>query len=466
MKQIAILAILVMAFTVEALSQCANWNSLPNKTEIEEAHVLYRDFFKAKNYKEALGYWKKAYEAAPAADGKRDWHFSNGIDMHLELYKVETDEAKKEAYKQTILKLYDEWVKCIEAGSIEITGSTNKEYAGYIRGREAFNMYYFLNMPYDDDIKMIDECLEKAGNKAEYIVFDPYARIVVFEFTNKQMDKATARKIHKKLNDVADYNIANNKELGSYYATAKEAMNAVFAQIEDDIFDCDYFMEKLVPEYKAAPNDGELVKRVYVTLLQKGCNAEEPIMVEMNKRYVAYADSVNAVLQADFYAKNPGAHARDLYKDEKYDEAIKKWEEAISQSESEDKVAEYNYWIGYTKFHKKQETSSALTNARRGLNSPDYRGKALMLIGDAYARLSRGCGDASWEQRLAIIAVIDKYQAAKAADPSIADEANRKIGIYSSSLPERQAGFMRKVGEGETVNLSCLGESVRVRYID
>ncbi|NJK83018.1 MAG: hypothetical protein HC912_03580 [Saprospiraceae bacterium] len=221
-----------------------------------------------------------------------------------------------------------------------------------------------------------------------------------------------------------------------------------------------------MPEYKAAPNDGELVKRIYVTLLQRGCSAEDPMMVEINQRYVAYADSVNALLQADFYAKNPGAYARDLYKDEKYDEAISKWEEAISQAEDEEKAAEYNYWIGYTKFHKKQETSSALSNARKGLNSTEYRGKALMLIGDAYARLSRGCGDAAWEQRLAVIAVIDKYQAAKAADPSIAEEANRKIGIYNGSLPERQAGFMRKVGEGETVSLSCLGESVRVRYID
>ncbi|NJK83019.1 MAG: hypothetical protein HC912_03585 [Saprospiraceae bacterium] len=240
MKQIGILAILVVAFTVEALAQCATWNSLPNKVEIEEAHVLYRDFFKTKNYKEALSYWKKAYEAAPAADGKRDWHFSNGVDMYLELFKAETDAAKKEEYKQTILTLYNEWVKCVEAGSIEISGSTNKEYAGYVRGREAFNMYYFLNMPYEDDVKIIDEALEKSGNKTEYIVFDPYARIVVFEFTNQQMDKETARKIYKRLNDIADYNIANNKELGSYYATAKESMNAVFAQIENDIFDCDF----------------------------------------------------------------------------------------------------------------------------------------------------------------------------------------------------------------------------------
>ena len=46
--------------------------------------------------------------------------------------------------------------------------------------------------------------------------------------------------------------------------------------------------------------------------------------------------------------------------------------------------------------------------------------------------MSRSCDD--WNQRLAIIAVIDKYSYARSIDPSVADDANRRIGSYTGAL--------------------------------
>ncbi len=476
MKQIGMVAVMIAAFTVSAFAQCATWNELSNKNEILDAHSLYRDSYKmarksdgtfdVEMLKKAIPYWTKVFEAAPAADGKRDWHYSNGVDIYLELFKAETDAAKKEEYKQKVLALYDGWVQCIEAGAITVSDTKPEEYVGYIRGREAFNMYYTLNVPYEDNLASLETAVSKAGNKSEYIVFDPYARIVVYQFSSELMDKEVARDVYTKLNAIADYNIENNKQYGSYYKTAKESMNAVFAQIENYIFDCDYFKVKLLPQHEADPKNGELLRSIISTLRQRGCTDEDPAMQDLAAKYKTYADSVNAVLQAEQYANFPHIHARDLYKEGDYDKAIDKWQEAIDKAEEEDKIAEYNYWIGYTKFFKKDEVGSALGNARRGISSSEYGGKSLMLIGDIYAKLSRSCGDAAWEQRLAVIAVINKYAAAKEKDPSIASEANRKIGIYRSSLPERQAGFMRKVNEGQSVSLSCLGEIVKVKFVD
>lgn len=476
MKQIGMIAVLIAVFTSSAFAQCATWVGLSNEGEILDAHSLYRDNYKMarksdgtfdlERLKGALPYWTKVFEVAPAADGKRDWHYANGVDIYMELFKAETDATKKDEYKQKVLDLYDGWVQCIESGAIIVSNTSKEEYIGYIRGREAFNMYYTLNVPYEDNIASLEEAIDKAGNKSEYIVFDPYARIVVYQFTNELMDKEMARDVHKKLNDIADHNIENNQQFGSYYKTAKESMNAVFAQIENYIFDCDYFKEKLLPEHEADPKNGELLRSIISTLKQRGCTDEDPTMADLNAKYKSYADSVNAILQAEQYAKFPHIHARALYKEEKWDEAIGKWEEAMEKAEEEDKAAEYNYWIGYTKFFKKDQVGGALANARKGMSSSEYGGKATMLVGDIYAKLSRSCGDPAWEQRLAVIAVIDKYASAKAKDPSISDEANRKIGIYNASLPERQAGFMRKVSEGQSVSLSCLGESVKVRFID
>ncbi|MEL6721500.1 MAG: hypothetical protein AAFP82_22570, partial [Bacteroidota bacterium] len=423
------IALLSIVFSVSAIAQCETWNDLPNQGEIEEAHVLYRDFFKQKNYAEAFPYWEKAFKAAPAADGKRDLHYSNGVDMYLEQFKAETDAAKKEELKKTILDMYDQWVACVKGGSITLNNTDMEKYVGFIRGREAFNMFYTLNVPYLDNIATLDEAIEVAGNDTEYIILDPYARIVQYQFTNELMDKETARSVYTKLNEIADYNIENNAQFKSAYEQTKESMNAVFATIENNIFDCDYFKAKLMPDFKADPDNGAKTETILKTLLQRGCSQEDPDIMMMQEKYKVYADSINAVRLAEFYQENPGAYATALYKEEKFNEAIEKWEEAIKSAEEEEKANEYNYWIAYTRFHKLKTTSGVIGGARKGTGAADVKGRAYILIGDYYAKVGRSCGDA-WDQRLAILGALEKYATAKSVDPGVADEANRKIGIY------------------------------------
>ncbi|MEN0046627.1 MAG: hypothetical protein AAF806_06195 [Bacteroidota bacterium] len=465
MKQLGIIALLSVVFSVSAMAQCATWNDLSNKGEIEEAHVLYRDFFKQKNYAEAFPYWEKAFNAAPAADGKRDLHFSNGVDMYLEQFKAETDAAKKEELKKTILDMYDAWVGCVENGSIVLNNTDMKKYVGFIRGREAFNMYYTLNVPYSDNIATLDKAIAVAGNDTEYIILRPYANIVQYQFTNELMDKEKAREVYKTLNDIADYNIENNKQFGSTFKAEKEAVNTVFSTIENNIFDCDYFKAKLMPDFKADPDNGAQTETILKTLLQRGCSQEDEDIMMMQEKYKVYADSVNEARLKIFYEENPGPHATALYKDGKYDEAIARWEEAIKQAEEEEKENEYSYWIAYTRFHKKNTTSGVIGGARKGTSAESVKGRAYILIGDYYAKVGRSCGDA-WDQRLAILGALEKYATAKSVDPSVADEANRKMGIYASSKPERQEGFMRQVSEGQKVKSKCIGETVTVRFVD
>ncbi|MEM0993401.1 MAG: hypothetical protein AAGI49_10225 [Bacteroidota bacterium] len=475
MKQLGIIALLLTTYSLATFAQCVTWNDLPNKAEVEENHVLYRDRYKeARNadgtfnvekVQAAMPYWEKVYAAAPAADGKRDLHFSNGIDMLLELFKVEADATKKEALKTRILKMYDDWVACVEAGTITLNNTDMKKHVGFIRGREAFNMYYTLNVPYEDNIAMLDEAIEVAGNDTEYIILRPYANIVQYEFTNELMEKEKAREVYKVLNDIADYNIKNNKEFGSTFKTEKDAVNQVFSSIENYIFDCDYFKAKLVPDFKADPDNGAQTETIIKTLLQRGCDKEDPVILEMQEKYAVYADSVNAVRLAEFYANNPGAHARDLYKEGKYDEAIAKWEEATKAAEEDEKKSEYSYWIAYTRFHKLNTTSGVLSGARKGTEVDAVKGNAYILIGDYYAKVGRSCNDA-WQQRLAILGALAKYATAKSVDPDVSEEANRKIGIYAGSKPERQEGFMRKVSEGQRVKAKCIGEMVTVSFVD
>jgi hypothetical protein len=81
-----------------------------------------------------------------------------------------------------------------------------------------------------------------------------------------------------------------------------------------------------------------------------------------------------------------------------------------------------------------------------------------------YASSARRCGD-DWNQRLAILAAIDKYSYAKSIDPEVADEARKRIGKYNQSRPEKAEGFSRSIKEGASASVGCwIGETVKVRF--
>ncbi len=86
------------------------------------------------------------------------------------------------------------------------------------------------------------------------------------------------------------------------------------------------------------------------------------------------------------------------------------------------------------------------------------------VIGDAYAKMGRNCDD--WTSRLAVLAAIEKYSYAKSIDSEVADDANRRIGQYSGSIPTQQDAFMRGLKEGQAVSVGCgIGETVTLRFI-
>jgi hypothetical protein len=52
-------------------------------------------------------------------------------------------------------------------------------------------------------------------------------------------------------------------------------------------------------------------------------------------------------------------------------------------------------------------------------------------------------------------AALDKYYRAKSVDPSVADDANDKIGRYSQYMPSKTDLFDRGIAEGSSFTVGC-----------
>jgi tetratricopeptide (TPR) repeat protein len=186
--------------------------------------------------------------------------------------------------------------------------------------------------------------------------------------------------------------------------------------------------------------------------------------MEVDSKWKKYAEEENARLRAEFEAKNPSVAAKRLYDEGNYEEAIEKYDLAISEEEDDEKKASYLFSKASIQFRKLKQYSTARSTAYQAAKlKPDW-GRPYMLIGDMYATSARNCGD-DWNQRMAILAAIDKYAYARSIDAEVADEANKKIGRYQASKPELSEGHMRGVKEGETQTVSCwISEKVKVSF--
>ncbi len=457
----------VLLMATPANAQCGKFTEAANPSDAETFHVLYRQDVKSKNFDAAIENWEKAYAAAPAADGLRDVHYTDGIKILKDKLKKETDQAAKDALVKRVVGLYEGVIACLESGSIKLPKTTADKRIAYHLGRQGFDMFYELVTPYSQTRATLESAIEKGGMETEYIVLDPYARIVVHQFTNDKMNKEEARAAYTKLLEIADHNIAAGGKYKAYYEQAKGSVEAIFAQIENNIFDCEYFVEKLRPQYDAAPDDPAVMKEIIPVLKRQGCVAGQPFLDELEAKYSKYATAENARRQAEYEANNPGMMANKMYKAGDFKGAIAKYREALDAETDDSKKAGYYFSIASIQGRKLGQNGQARTNAYNAAKLRPNWGRPYMLIGDLYGKSSRTCGKDGYTRGLAVIAAIDKYRKAKSvdSDPDIAKEANKKIGIYSGSIPPKEDVFMRGMQGGKTAKVGCwIGETVTVRY--
>lgn len=442
-------------------AQCETWSGKPNEGEIVNAHVTYRGFIKDKtvadlkamskeDFNIAFTNWKKAYEAAPAADGVRPFHYIDGRLFYQANMEMAEDATEKAAFLQRIEKLYDQEIQCFPKSE------------AFLLGRKGYDQFYLGGYSLDA-LNTLEAALEAGGDKTEYIVLVPIGELLKYHYKEGNIEKEQVQKLYNAAQAMAEKAIKQKGPYQAYYESGLANMASSISEIESEVFDCAYFKKDLMPRFEKNKDDFEVVSYIYKKLTDQGCEENDPAVQKIKARY----DEMYAVLAAEQEIErrrlNPAYDANELYKEEKYSEAVDRYQEAIDKEDDAAKKAQYLYQMASIQSGKLGQTSNALANARRAAGMNEGWGKPYILIGDIYARISRGCGDA-WEQRLAILAVIDKYSYAKSVDPEVADDANRRIANYNGSLPDKEEGFMRKVSAGDRVAVDCIGETVTVRF--
>jgi tetratricopeptide (TPR) repeat protein len=431
-----------------SLSKCMKFSESPDEEQALNAHVIYRDYLKQKNYAEAFPYWQVAYKLAPAADGKRNTHYADGIKFYEHFLSTETNPSIKNTYIDSIFKFYDEIEYCYGE-------------EGYIAGRKAFDLYYkYKDRATDAErFQLFKKSIDTDGEDCQFFILNPFTDLLVKRFFDEKVELEEAQKYARAILKRLEKGLESGENkpqweiIADYVPRRIEAFEGV-----KGFYDCNYYTTKYFKDFEADPANCEIINEVYSRLRWGGCPDDNGMLAQLTEA------------RGKFCVKEPPppSESRLAYqalREGSYQEAIDKFLEAIEVNDDNEKKASYNLVVSKIYYAHLKNFAQSRKYALQAANFKANWGEPYILIGRLYASSGPLCGPGrGWDSQIVVWPAIDKWQYAKRIDPSVADEANKWIGRYAKYMPSKEDVFQRTLNEGDNFRVGCwIQESTKIR---
>ena len=110
-----------------------------------------------------------------------------------------------------------------------------------------------------------------------------------------------------------------------------------------------------------------------------------------------------------------------------------------------------------------EDHCQAIGYAREAISLKSDFGQAYILLGDSFIASRKSLGD-DFQKRTAYWAAADKYEKASSVDPSLAEEAGKKLTRCLSQYPDKEEIFFSDIREGEAFLVEgCINDTTTVR---
>lgn len=425
------------------------------REQTETAYVLYRDFLKAKDYKQALILWKQAFYTAPSANGKVKYQFDDGVAIYKQLYTSTADINLQKNYMDTVMSIYDKRTECYP------------EDQSYVSGRKAFDYYYsfYKETTPNEILKQFEYTIDMSGEKADYFIINPFTKLLNDAYLDGSIDIAEAQKYANKLWDAINYGTANceAKEceawtiINSYAPTILESFEGV-----DDFYGCEYYSNKYLQLFRPDSTSCENIDLIYRRLLRGNCD-----MAQAEFADIKYAKDNTCYTPPP--APGELRQGYDAYNAGQYNKAIGHFESYVNNQTDPEKKAKFLLVIAKIYYGDIKNFPKARKYALDAAGQKANWGEPYILIGKLYASSGPLCGPGTgWDSQIVTWPAIDKFEYAKKIDPSVASEANKWINTYKKYMPSNEDVFFRSdVSVGGPFKVGCwIQENTIVRTAD
>lgn len=421
--------------------RCLRFNDNSNSKELIEAHVIYRDFIRNSNFEAAFPHWRKAYNAAPKADGNRDFHFSDGVKLYRYLITDTQDESLQRAYIDTLNTIFSHWRYCY--------GNSSD-----VLGQQGFIMFYELRDYFPDSVifKKFKEVVEADEINIPYYIINPFSELLVMQLYNKEISEDEAKQYSYLVLNAVKSGLASGKDT-AYWRTVNEYAPKRLEAFEgiEGFYPCEYYMEKYIPLYLENKDSCEIINEVYGRLRWAKCETTLDIFREIAQSRI---DKKCIIIQEESLSV-AGKAFEDL-REGRYRDAIRGFDQAYREVSEAAKKAEYAMLISKIYYAHMKDFPSSRTWALRAAGHRSNWGEPYMIIGMLYASSGPLCGPGTgFDSQIVTWPAIDKWNHAKRIDPGVAAEANKMIETYTQYMPSKEDLFVRTIEEGSPFKIGC-----------
>lgn len=409
---------------------------------------LFAPYAKAGNYKDAYEPWKAAYTECPAAT--KDIYLY-GVKIMEWLIKNETDATKKAALIDDLMAVYDQRVKYF--------GDDKRYRKDWIVARKAqdYMQYKGTESDYAKVYGWLKEVVDEFGNST-----DPLA-VSSFAFASMRVMMADPNKQEQYIQDYLKASDILNSQLKAAEAAGSETtvknLNIYISGMEDAFAasgaaDCETLQNLYADKIEQNKSNIDFLKQTIALLRRSKCQEIEA--------YFAASGYAHAIEPT---AESAVGLAKQAYKKNDYDTAIKFFTEAANMETDNVNKSEDYYLIGVI-LNEKKNYPEAKQNCLKALEANPNNGAAHILLGTMYAASAQSVypNDAVLA-KCVYYAAIEQFEKAKQADESLTETANKMITTYRGHLPSNEDIFMHPdIEKGKSFTIGgWIGERVTIR---
>lgn len=409
---------------------------------------LYSEFYKQKNYKDAVVAWKKVFDNCPKASKNT---FLRGAIIYKNLIVKEKDKQKKDELIDLLLNIYDKRIETFGQKAL-VLGYKGLDIYVY-RGKSAAGEAY----------KVLKESVELGKERTPSAIVSTLMQTVVDLYKDEKTQGDEVIEIYTLCMQTLDVAESYNKTKlnGKYHKNAEKELenietsrnnvDALFS--ESGAANCDALSDIFSPKYDQNTENIDWLKKATKILNKYDCTDKEIFAKAAEQLYKLEPSAESAHNLARLFLKKNDYSKADKY----YEEAAKLEEDSVT------KALFYYEWSTLAMAQSNYPKVRNLSNSALKNNPKD--GRPYLMIGKAYAA-SKGIGKEAVEHRSVYWVAVDKFIQAKNADPSIVEQANELINTYKKYYPNFEEWFMAvgsKEGDKYVVG-GWINETTKVRF--
>jgi len=389
----------------------------------------YKEYYKQKNYEMALPSWRNAFNICPAKT--RETVYTEGTVLYRYLInKNRNNEVAKEGYVDTLLMLHDRRAENYPKSAV--TALNNK----------GLDMTMYMADDYKALYKTLNEIIDNNKAQTKSNLFIGVLNSAVSLYKDGIIDAEEVINLYESsMGYLEEICAAQPSESNT---KVKSDVENIF--IGSRVADCDNLIALFTPRYEAAPEDVDLATKIVKMMgTTEGCTNND-----------LFLNAVNVM-----HSKNPSyLSAYNLFKlyssRNDYAKAVAFAEEAIAYEESDALLdAKYNYELAAFAIKNGKLAKAAEAAVKAAELDSSLAGKCYMICAQAWG--AQSCGGDEIARRAPYWVAVDYLNKAKAADSSLAEEANGLISQYAKYYPQTADAFMYGYQDGNSYTVSCGG---------